>query len=209
MKERIKNYFLSGLVFLVPLAVTAFLVIFIINRIGGLWKQIFAAVPYLSSLPIIVINIIGLLVSFLLIVFIGFLGSHIVGRYIFSIPGRILRKTPIVKNIFNSAKELTETLFIDKSSFSKVVIVEFLHPGQYTVAFLTSEHKWKIDGKEAITVFIPTSPNPTGGFFAIIPADEAHETDLSVEEGLKLIVSSGMVFNRKGEINAIKHRKTT
>lgn len=204
MKGRIKNYFLSGLLFLVPLAVTVFLTIFIVNRIGGMWEQIFVNVPFLKTLPVIVIDIIGVIVSFLIIIIIGFIGSNIVGRYIFDIPGRILRNTPIVKNIYMSAKELTDTLFLNKSSFSRVVLIEFLHKDQYTVAFVTSEDKWTVDGEKAVTVFVPTSPNPTGGFFSIVPLSKTQETDLSVEEGLKLIVSSGMVFSRKGRINVIK-----
>ena len=137
----------------------------------------------------------------LIIIIIGFIGSNIVGKYVFDIPGRILRNTPVIKNIYTSAKELTDTLFLNKSSFSRVVMIEFLHKGQFTVAFVTSEKKWKINGKDAVTVFVPTSPNPTGGFFSIIAEEDTQATDLTVEEGLKLIVSSGMVFSRKGEIN--------
>lgn len=199
MKNKLKNYFLTGVVSLVPVVITGFLVYFIVSKIGGVWYTLFKNVPYVNTLPTIVIDIIGVVISFILILFAGYFVSNIIGRYIYNLGERILHRTPLIKSIYSSAKELTNTLFMNKSSFSRVVFVEFLHEGQYTLAFVTSD-TWSINDEESVTLFMPTSPNPTSGFFIVVPKNKVIETDITVEEALKLLVSSGMVFSRKGII---------
>ena len=113
--------------------------------------------------------------------------------------------TPIIKNIYSPAKEIADTILNNKSTFKKVVFIEYLHKNQYTIAFVTSEKMWKINSKDSVTLFIPTSPNPTSGFFAVVPKDEVIESDLSVEYALKVIVSSGLIVTKEVEINDRKN----
>lgn len=209
MKERIKNHFLSGLVFAVPIVVTVYITIFIVNTLGGIWQTIFAGIPYIREFPPLLIKFIGLIISFIIILFIGFLGSNILGRFLFSIPTKILKNTPIMKDIYKPAKELTDTLFMNKANFKTAVLVEFFRKGEWTVAFITSDAKWNIDDEEAVSIFVPTSPNPTNGFFAIIPRSQTRKTDLTVEEALKLIVSSGLVFSKTGEIFSDEYKRNS
>ncbi len=205
MNKILKKYFLSGLVFIIPIVLTGFLVYFIINKIGGVWFTLFANIPYMNNLPVFVINIIGLIISFLFIIIIGYLGTNIIGKFFISVSEKIIIQLPFIKNIYSSAKELTYTLFLNKSSFNRVVFVKMFSEDKYTVAFVTSEKKWTIDNETALTLFVPTSPNPTSGFFVIVPESNVIETNITVEEGLKLIVSSGMVFNKQGIINDKKN----
>lgn len=199
MKNRIKNYFLTGIVVLVPVVITGFLVYFIANKIGGVWYIVFKNVPFINTLPSIAIDLIGVIISLFVILFAGYFTSNILGKYVLNLSERIVSKMPFVKSIYSSAKELTNTIFLNKSSFNRVVFLEFLHEGQYTIAFVTSDN-WVINEKESVTLFVPTSPNPTSGFFVVVEKTNIIETDITVEEGLKLLVSSGMVFSRKGNI---------
>lgn len=205
MKEKLKNYFLSGTIVLVPIVITIFVVFFVIARVGGIWGILFRSIPYVKDFPIPVINIIGLLISIALILFIGYLASNFLGKYLIQLFERLFYRAPLIKDIYFPAKEIMNTLFQKKSSFKKVVYVKFFNEGQYTIGFVTSEDVWTINGEEAYTLFLPTAPNPTGGFFCIVPKNQVVESDISVEDGIKIIVSSGMVYNKKGEINAEKN----
>jgi len=202
MKEKLKNYFLSGAIVLVPIVITAFVVMFVVAKVGGVWGIVFRNIPYVKDFPIIVINIIGLTISVFLILFIGYLASNFLGRYLLQGFERLFYRAPLIKDIYFPAKEIMNTLFKKKSSFKRVVFVEFFHKGQYTIGFVTSDNIWKINGEDAYTIFLPTAPNPTGGFFCIVEKSRVVDTDMSVEDGIKIIVSSGMVYSKKGEINA-------
>ncbi|PIP14251.1 MAG: hypothetical protein COX48_01875 [bacterium (Candidatus Stahlbacteria) CG23_combo_of_CG06-09_8_20_14_all_34_7] len=205
MKQKIKTYFLAGLLVVIPIVVTAIFSFFIIEKVGGLWNIIFRTIPFVKNLPNNVINFVGLILSLVIIIFLGFIGQNYLGRFLFNISEKFFMSTPIIKNIYSPAKEIADTILNNKSTFKKVVFIEYLHKNQYTIAFVTSEKMWKINSKDSVTLFIPTSPNPTSGFFAVVPKDEVIESDLSVEYALKVIVSSGLIVTKEVEINDRKN----
>lgn len=205
MKEKIRNYFISGLIVLVPIVVTGFLVFFIVGKIGGIWGFIFRSIPYVRDIPSGVVNFIGLFISIGIIILFGYIGQNYLGKILFPIFEKLLMSMPIIRDIYTPAREITNTLFKNKASFEKVVYVEFLHKDQHTIAFVTSTDSWKINGNEAVTLFVPTSPNPTSGFFCVVPKDKVIETDLSVEDALKIIVSSGLIIPKSGNIDDRKN----
>lgn len=201
MKTKIRNYFLSGLVAIVPLTITVFLLIFIVERMGGLWDAIFLLIPVVKNFPSPLLNLIGLAITLLLILLLGYLAQHYVGRVLMKKFEAMLLTIPFVRHIYSPAREITNTLLQNKTSFQKVVFIEYLHKNQYTIAFVTNDELWRINSKEAIALFVPTSPNPTSGFFAVVPKDEIVETDMSVEDALKIIISSGMIITKEVNIH--------
>jgi uncharacterized membrane protein len=205
MKEKISHYFLAGLLVVVPIVVTGIFIFFIVSKVGGMWNIIFRSIPYARDLPNAVINFVGLFLSLGLLIVLGYFGQNYLGRFLFNISEKFFLSTPIIRHIYSPARELTDTILNKKTTFKKVVFVEYLHKNQYTIAFVTNESAWKINSKEALTLFVPTSPNPTSGFFAVVPKDEVIEADFTVEEALKIIVSSGMIITKEVEINDRKN----
>ncbi|MBU0469496.1 MAG: DUF502 domain-containing protein [Candidatus Omnitrophica bacterium] len=196
MIKKIKNYFLSGLVVFLPLALTVYLIFLAMNFAEGIFgrflKPIFAENFgfYFSGLSIII----GVYV----IVVIGFFVTHFVGKKVYDFFENLLIKVPIVKQIYPALKEMVIFLFTrDRlGSFRKVVLVEYPRKGMYALGFLTNDTAEKIcnaTGKELCNVFIPSAPGPLTGYVTLIPKKEIIITDISVEEAFKFIVSGGVV----------------
>ena len=110
---------------------------------------------------------------------------------------QLLSRIPLVRSVYSAVKQLVETMFADNgNSFRKVVLVEFPRRGIWTLAFLTNDEQGVVQqatGREVISVYVPTTPNPTGGYFVLVPVEDVREIDLSVDEGLKLLLSMGAV----------------
>ncbi|MGE3062934.1 MAG: DUF502 domain-containing protein [bacterium] len=201
MKEKLKNYFLSGLIAVVPISVTFFLIFFLVQQLGGLWDFVFKFIPVVKDFPDPLLSIIGIILFLVIILLLGYVIQHYLGRSLMKKFEKLFMSIPIVKNIYSPAREITNTLLQNKTSFQKVVFIEYLHKNQYTMAFVTNDRLWKINSKKATALFLPTAPNPTSGFFVVVPNDEIIETEMSIEEALKIIVSSGMINTREVQIN--------
>jgi uncharacterized membrane protein len=107
----------------------------------------------------------------------------------------IIRKMPFVKDVYGSAKQLIGFFSAQKVDFRHVVLIEFPRKGIYTIGFITSDKSWTMGTKKLISVFYPTTPNPTTGFFLLIPEDELIYSDMKVEEAIKIIMSGGVLFS--------------
>jgi len=123
--------------------------------------------------------------------------THFFGLRVVDLGERLLNRIPVVRSIYSSVKQLTETLFTNSGqSFNKVVLVQFPHPQAWAVGFLTgtaaAEARLRT-GRDLVNVFVPTTPNPTSGFFLMVPREQLVELDMSVDEGLKLMLSIGVV----------------
>jgi uncharacterized membrane protein len=177
----------------------------VISKLGGFWGFIFKSIPYVRNLPVFVINFIGFVLSMILIIILGYIGEMYIGKYLISFFENVLLSTPFVKNIYMPTKEIVNQLFQQKKkSFKRVVFVNYFNRDMYTIGFVTNDEKWFIDGEEALSIFIPTSPNPTSGFFAVIKKKDVVETDFTLEEAFNIIVTSGLLMNRNGEIDGRK-----
>ncbi|MEO0050152.1 MAG: DUF502 domain-containing protein, partial [candidate division WOR-3 bacterium] len=107
---------------------------------------------------------------------------------------RLMQQLPLVRSIYTSARQLTEAVFIKRSSLRKTVIVQYPRKGMFAIGFITSEEPLELaDHRKAYLVFFPTAPNPTSGWLAIVPEEDITETSLSIEDGLKFVVSGGLV----------------
>ena len=194
-----KNYFITGLFSIIPIAITYYIItklFSIFSKPGqNLIKTIFPEVelPFLELL-------IGFLLTFLFIYFLGVIISNVLGKKLYSFFESILSKIPLVSYIYNTIKQITETLTVSqKEAFKKVVHIEYPKEDIWTIALVTGESKDK-DDIAYYQIFVPTTPNPTSGFMLYIKKTNVKETNLSVDEGLKIVISGGMLAPEKNDI---------
>jgi len=206
--KKMKRKFITGIVALLPIGFTVFICWFLVIRIGGLLEAVFNRIPALSLLPSPVISLIGFLALLIIIYIIGVITSSYIGRRLLKLGEDLISKVPIIRTVYISARKLTNAIFIEKSAFKKAIIVEFPRKGIYTMGFMTNEHSWEIDGKEEnVNVFIPTSPNPTSGYYVIVPKSEIRETDLSIDTALRTIISGGVILPEQRKLTKLKEKE--
>ena len=186
----LRNNFIAGVVVLIPIGITLYLTVFIINISSKLIPKEINPNHYLPY------NIPGLeiLIAVLLITIIGWISLSFIGKRLFNFFETILNKIPIIRTIYSAVEQLIETFTSSKSDKKTVVLVEYPRKGVYAVGFATKENTGEIRkkaGKELLNVFVPTTPNPTSGFLLMFPKDEVIFLDLTFEEASKFIVSAG------------------
>ncbi len=187
---RIRNYFIAGVVVLIPIGITFYLTIFLVSISSKILPKEINPNHYLPY------NIPGveIITSLLLISIIGFLSLSFIGRKLLDIFDNILKRIPILRTIYSALGQMTETLTKNDNKKNNVVLVEYPRKGTWAVGFATRENTGQISKKtnqKLINVFIPTTPNPTSGFLLMFPKDEVIYLDLSFEEASKFIVSAG------------------
>lgn len=186
-----KSYFVTGIIVIVPLLVTYIVIRALVNTIG----KLFALLP-LNLQPQTYIPFFGveIIIAFILIILIGFLVSNFLGRKFLGLGEKLLAKIPIVKTIYQGVKQLTTGIVSDKKMFSKVVLIQYPVRNLHQIGFVTGEDKHFVKndtGQKMLKIFIPTTPNPTSGFFCIVPESEVQYLDLTAEEAFRLIISAG------------------
>ena len=186
----LRNNFIAGVVVLIPIGITLYLTVFIINISSKLIPKEINPNHYLPY------NIPGLeiLIAVLLITIIGWISLSFIGKRLFNLFENILNRIPIIRTIYSAVEQLIETFTSSKSDKKTVVLVEYPRKGVYAVGFATKENTGEIRkkaGKELLNVFVPTTPNPTSGFLLMFPKDEVIFLDLTFEEASKFIVSAG------------------
>jgi uncharacterized membrane protein len=139
----------------------------------------------------------GVLLTLLIVLITGMIAANFFGRELVKLWERLVLKIPLVRSVYSSVKQLLETMFADSGeSFRKVVLVEFPRPGIWALGFLTGSDQGeaqKMTGHDVLNVYVPTTPNPTGGYFVMIPRDDVKELKMSVDDGLKMLLSMGAV----------------
>jgi len=194
MKFGFKQNIISGFVAILPLAVTVLITYFIYTKFTTIFTNILYQFPLFKLFPPVLITVLGLIVLFLILYIIGFFTNTFLGRWITNLFDIIFMKAPLVNTIYNSARSLSETLFKKKTSFKEAVLVQFPRNGGYTIGFVTTIVDWLNIGEEKrLSIFIPTTPNPTSGFFLIVKESEVMYLDISVEWALEIIVSGGII----------------
>ncbi|MEO0068300.1 MAG: DUF502 domain-containing protein [candidate division WOR-3 bacterium] len=191
---RLRRHFLLGLATVLPLGLTLFVLWFVISALGKIFRPLVVWQPWIGRLPPALITIIGFLLGLVAITIIGALTSGFFGRRLVNWLDRLMQQLPLVRSIYTSARQLTEAVFIKRSSLRKTVIVQYPRKGMFAIGFITSEEPLELaDHRKAYLVFFPTAPNPTSGWLAIVPEEDITETSLSIEDGLKFVVSGGLV----------------
>ena len=187
---RFRNYFIAGVVVLIPIGITVYFTIFLISISSKILPKEINPNHYLPyNIPGVEIAI-----SIILITFIGWLSLSFLGRRLLSLFNSILKNIPILRTIYSAIGQMTETFTKTDKSQKNVVLVEYPRKGTWAVGFATKENVGEISErtqKKLINVFVPTTPNPTSGFLLMFPKDEIIYLDLSFEEASKFIVSAG------------------
>ncbi|MCG7897099.1 MAG: DUF502 domain-containing protein [Candidatus Thiodiazotropha lotti] len=144
----------------------------------------------------------GVVLSLVILFVTGLVAANLFGRRLVKLWEAMVSRIPLVRSVYSAVKQLVETMFADNGrSFRKVVLVEFPRRGLWTLAFLTNEESGPIQealGRELVSVYIPTTPNPTGGYFVLLPKEEVRELEMSVDDGLKMLLSMGAVNSTSG-----------
>ena len=187
---RLRNYFIAGIVVLVPIGITLYLTRFFISISS---KLIPNELNPNSYLPFAIPGL-EILLAIIFITIIGSLSLSFIGKKILKIFNDILKRIPILRTIYSAIGQMTETLAPKKGSKKSVVLVEYPRKGSWAVGFATRENDGEISKKtntNLINVFVPTTPNPTSGFLLMFPKDEVIFLDMTFEEASKFIVSAG------------------
>ena len=187
---RLRNYFITGIVVLVPIGLTFYLTKFLIDLSSNLLPKELNPNYYLPF------NIPGLeiIISLIFITIIGGLSLSFIGKKILQLFNDFLKKIPILRTIYSAIGQLTETFAPKKGSKKSVVIVEYPRKGSWAVGFATKDNKGEISKKtntNLVNVFVPTTPNPTSGFLLMFPIDDVIYLNMTFEEASKFIVSAG------------------
>ena len=187
---KLRNYFIAGIVVLVPIGITLYLTRFFISISS---KLIPNELNPNSYLPFAIPGL-EILLAIIFITIIGSLSLSFIGKRILKIFNDILKRIPILRTIYSAIGQMTETLAPKKGSKKSVVLVEYPRKGSWAVGFATRENDGEISKKtntNLINVFVPTTPNPTSGFLLMFPKDEVIYLDMTFEEASKFIVSAG------------------
>jgi len=187
---RIRNYFIAGIVVLIPIGITLYITVFIISISSKILPNEINPNHYLPY------NIPGveIVISLFLITFIGWLSLSFFGKRILNLFNRFLKKIPILRTIYSALGQMTSAFTSGGKESKNVVLVEYPRKGTWAVGFATKENSGEISrktNKKLINVFVPTTPNPTSGFLLMFPFDEVIYLDLTFEEASQFIVSAG------------------
>ena len=190
LAARLRNYFFTGIIVLVPIGFTLYLTIFLISVSSKLIPEEINPNNYLPfSIPGLEIAL-----SIIFITLIGGLSLSFIGKRILQLINDLLKKIPILRTIYSAIGQMTESLAPKKGNKKSVVLIEYPRKGTWAVGFATKDNKGEISDKtnsELVNVFVPTTPNPTSGFLLMFPKSEIIYLDMSFEEASKFIVSAG------------------
>jgi uncharacterized membrane protein len=193
--REVRTNFITGLLVILPIVITIWLVWFLISKFVIVSLKLLPAdVPMVTKAIWAVLIVI---LTFLGVTFLGVVARNVVGKKLIAFGEKIIHKIPIVKWIYETAKKIFETFLSQKLRvFQKAVILEYPHKGIYYIGFITSRLKKGIKGKSKephVSVFIPTTPNPTSGFLIVLPEKDIIPMDISIEEAMRFIISVGAI----------------
>jgi len=208
---RLRAYFLTGVIVTAPISITIFLVwqflTFLDTQVEALLPARYNPENYLPfSLPGV-----GLLVVLGFLTLVGMMTANLAGRTLVRMGERLLSRMPVVRSVYGTLKQIFETVLAQSSrSFREVVLVEYPRRGIGAIGFVTGPTRGEVQDKadeELVNVFLPTTPNPTSGFLLFVPRKDLIPLDMSIEEGIKLVISGGIVAPpQDGEVEALPPR---
>lgn len=192
----LRRYLVAGLLVWVPLVVTLLVVRMLVEWMDSSLMLLPKAYQPEQLLGFSIPGL-GVVLTILILLVTGIIVANFFGRRLVALWERVLSSIPLVRSIYSAAKQLAETMFTaDSKSFRKVLLVEFPRRGLWTLAFQTGTdigEAQRKTGREVINVYIPTTPNPTGGYFVMVPREDVQELDMTVDEGLRMLVSMGAI----------------
>ena len=197
--KNLRNYFISGLLFWIPLGLSIVVIKFFLELVNDILPREYlpeALFQLDSTIPGS-----GIIWVILIIILTGALVSNFVGRKLVEVWEKILNKIPGFRGIYKALKQLSDTVLSPSgNSFKKALLIEYPRKGLWTIAFQTGQYQGEIAekiGQEMVNIYVPTTPNPTSGFFIMLPKSDVIELDMTVDEAFKLIISTGVVEPNK------------
>lgn len=189
--KNLKTYFITGIVVLLPLAASFYVLAYLFKILDGMSADVIS-IALGKRIPGL-----GVVLTLFIVLLVGFLATNIIGRTLIGISEKIMYRIPIARSIYRTVKQIVDSFYQgDKKSFKKVVLVEYPRRDMYSLGFLTGDTKGEAHyktGEELLSVFIPTTPNPTSGYLLLVPRRDVIILEMSVEDGLKKIISGGVV----------------
>jgi uncharacterized membrane protein len=193
---RLRRYLLTGLIIWIPLGVT----LFIFQAFIGYMDRLVTLFPHAwQPIELVGFNIpgLGVVLALLILLITGFLASNYLGRMLLTLGNELLEHIPLVRSVYSAAKQISDTMFANKGkSFRKVVMIRYPQKDTWSLAFQTSESLGEVNMKmpgHMVSVFVPTTPNPTSGFLLMVPQEDMIELEMSVDDALKMIISLGVI----------------
>lgn len=209
---RLRGNFLAGLIIIAPIGLTLWLIWTVVGWVDSwVWPFVpnyYHPEPMINRLlgrgveNQIMVNVrgVGVVIFLIFTIILGWLGKGLIGRSFIGIGERFVDRMPVVRSIYNAAKQIAETVFSQReTSFDKACLVEYPRKGIWAIAFISTDAKGEINaklvhGEVIVTVFLPTTPNPTSGFLLFLPRRDIIELEMSVEDAAKLVISAGLVY---------------
>ncbi len=190
-----KKYFITGLLIWIPLVITIWVLNLIVSTMDSTLLLLPEALQPQSWLGFHIPGL-GVVLTLVVLFLTGLFAANIIGQRLVNLGQGVLARIPVVKTIYNSVKQVSDTLFSSSGqAFRKAVLVRFPYSGAWTVAFLTGTPGGEVASRlsgEHISVYVPTTPNPTSGYFLIVPRSDVIELDMNVDEALKYVISMGV-----------------
>ena len=211
--KALKKYLITGILVWLPIAVTVWVISYIVsasdqlvNLLPRQWRPQYVLGFNIPGL--------GVIVAIAVLFVTGLFAANVLGRQILAAWDSLLGRIPVVKSIYSSVKKVSESLLSDSSrSFKTPLLVPFPQPGIWTIAFVSGHIPDKLKGSlsqddDYISVYVPTTPNPTGGYYIMVKKSDVRELDMSVDQALKYVISLGMVMPDEIQIKTIQDKKT-
>ncbi|MDP5327395.1 MAG: DUF502 domain-containing protein [Paracoccaceae bacterium] len=203
-----RSSFLTGLVVVLPIGLTIYLIWSVIGWIDS-WVLPFVPASYQPDAlfkfyfgPDTVLNVrgVGVVVFLVFTMLVGWLAKGLIGRSMLVYSEKLVDRMPVVRSIYNGLKQIAETVFAQsETNFEKACLIEYPRPGIWAIGFVSTKAKGEIAQKfshdvQMLSVFVPTTPNPTSGFLLYVPMQDVHMLDMKIEDAAKLIISAGLVY---------------
>lgn len=213
--RKFRNAFLTGLLIFLPLGTT----IFVLNFLLDLFKAPATRLAFELGLQEdrlffgleTLLAVVGLFVGVLSLTVLGFLSNYVLGKFFISTTEKILEKVPFLSTVYRSVKQIVETFGKEnRAVFKEVVLIEYPRPDCYVLGFLTNDASGETEaviGKKLTNVFVPTTPNPTSGFLLLLPREDIFRLDMSVGDGMKMLISGGAVIPPKSAKRRRRRRR--
>ena len=194
--EALRRYFVAGILVFAPIGVTLWAMAWIIQRLDNLILPRVLRLVGLEGAPRV--PVMGALFTLVVIILIGVVARHLFGAELVRLWERLLGRVPVARSIYGAVKQLAEAIFSSKTreSFSRVIMIEYPRKGLYALAFTTGPARGilqDVTDERMINCFVPTTPNPTSGFYLLVPERDVISVELSVEDAFKLVMSAGLV----------------
>ena len=185
-----RRYFLTGILAILPLGITAWILVKVFLTVDHTVR------PWLTRWIGFEIPGLGFVATVLCVLLVGIFASNFIGRTVIGRMETLFGRLPLVSRIYVAVKQIGEGVLGNKNLFDRVILFEYPRRGTWAIGFVTSEHRGTLQqrvGAPVMHVFVPTTPNPTSGFLLFVPAQDIIDLDISVEDGLKLVISGGAV----------------